>query len=139
MHIQFPKFNFIPLVNKHYVHCKCETVTILVFSCVSVQAVLQLSFQLLVVGPITSCSCCTSLRCNGSNYQYLKWQLKYSWNCPTTKDLNSHSFKLAVMINAIGQFRFWLGKISMHPPVQIHFRFVTSMFLCDSLGGLNHI
>ena len=35
-----------------YLHCKCETVTILVFSRGSVPAVLQLSIQLLVVGPI---------------------------------------------------------------------------------------
>ena len=41
-------------------HCKCETVTILVFSHGSVPAVLQLSFQQLVVRPITSCSCSTS-------------------------------------------------------------------------------
>ena len=53
----------------HSLHCKCETVTVLVFSCGSVPAVLQQSFCQVVVGPITSCSCSTSLRCKGSNYQ----------------------------------------------------------------------
>ena len=40
--------------NLEFQHCKCETVTTLVFSHGSVPAVVQLSFQLLVVGPITS-------------------------------------------------------------------------------------
>ena len=68
---KFHYSNDLSTVLMLFVHCKCETVTILVFSCVSVQAVLQLLFQLLVVGPVTSESCTTTTRCKGSNYQWL--------------------------------------------------------------------
>ena len=59
-------------------HCKCETVTIQVFSRVSLPAVLKLLFKLLVVGHITSNSCSMAFRCNVSNYWNKKEQLEYN-------------------------------------------------------------
>ena len=79
-------------------HCKYEFFIILVFSCVELPAVLNLSFLLLLVGYITSRSCSTSLRWNLSDYWYLKRQLEYSWQWHTTKIQNSYSFTLTVWV-----------------------------------------
>ena len=77
-------------------HCKCKIVTLLVFSHASLPGVLHLSFLLLLVGHITSHSCSTSLRCNLSDYWYLKQHLEYSWQWHTTKIQNSCSFTFTV-------------------------------------------
>ena len=50
-------------------HCKGETLTILVFSCVSLPAVLQLMFDMPIVREITSERCTATMGCNVSNYK----------------------------------------------------------------------
>ena len=82
----WPKKSFRPLPNlkemskssnicnlfiSQCVHCKCKNCN---------YSVLQLSFQLLVVEPLTSERCTSTTRCNGSNFQQLKRQLEYSWD-----------------------------------------------------------